>query len=119
MTAVSQAIDSLGKGLLAALVAIVLLVGPLANAAQMACEEQTAQITLSGKAHDAHRSGDDCGGHQKNCCSSLCTWCNLILPSPDLVARPIARDGERLFAAQPTIHGLVTPPALGPPRPLV
>lgn len=120
MFAVSQTIRRYAKELLTLLVAIMFLVAPMAEAAPVRCDNnlpQTAHIETS--MGDVAGQGDLHPAEQKACCKSVCSLCNVILPASNPVVFHLDSGAQRYLDPQPSITGLSSSPALGPPRSIV
>ena len=117
MIAASQTVRKHAKGLLAALVAILFLVAPIAEAAPIACETHVAGsehvISSQGKA-DLHGKTET--GDHKACCKRICSLCNTLFPAPTFGAITLKSGGRRDLAPQTPIAGIISRPAIGPPR---
>ena len=112
------------RALLAFLVAIALLVAPVASAQAMPCHDlvrhEQATVVESGQPQAAI-SGGGLQGHSHAvdhalCCSSACASCVVALaaPGPTVPKRIVlpARYAQR----DEIVAGLAFPPTLGPPR---
>ena len=117
MIAASQTVRKHAKGLLDALVAILFLVEPIAEAAPIACEPHISGsqhvISSQGKA-DLHGKTET--GDQKACCKRICGLCYTLFPAPTFGAVTLNSGGHRGLAPQPPLDGVISRPAIGPPR---
>ncbi|MBB5753707.1 MAG: hypothetical protein J0I31_04150 [Rhizobiales bacterium] len=112
------------RALLAFLVAIALLVAPVASAQAMPCHdlvrhEQTT-VVESGQLR-AVISGDGLQGHfhavdHALCCSSVCASCVVALAAPDATVPQRIVLTARYAQRDEIVTGVAFPPTLGPPR---
>ncbi|WP_429811700.1 hypothetical protein [Ensifer sp. B1-9] len=117
MIAASQTVRKHARGLLATLVAILFLVAPIAEAAPIACEPHVAGsehvISSQGK---ADLDGKTETGDQKACCKHVCGLCYTLFPAPTFGEVTLKSGDRRDLSPQPPIDGIISRPALGPPR---
>ncbi|MBD9638738.1 hypothetical protein IB277_20795 [Ensifer sp. ENS07] len=117
MIAVSQTARKRTTELLAMLVALLFLVVPMAEAAPMKCESHIAGsehvVSSQGKA-DLH--ADSKTGDQKACCKRICSMCYAVFPTPVFGKITLKSGGRRDLTPQPPINGIISRPAIGPPR---
>lgn len=116
MIAVSQTIRRYARKLLAALVAIMVLVAPMAEAAPEICDNDLPQAVHFGiSMGDVAGQNDRHHVEQKTCCKSLCSLCNVILPPSNPGVFHLDSVAQRYLDPQQLITGLSYRPVLGPP----
>lgn len=107
------------SALLAILVAMALLVAPIAGAWAANCpaHDDTGAITQSQSRHlgvaPAHRLLD-----HKACCAGVCCGGIVMLETATIAFVYPRAAVQHHLTVPPAISGLVFPPTLGPPRPL-
>lgn len=117
MIAASQTVRKRTTELLAILVALLFLVVPMAEATPIECGRHIAGnehvVSPPGKA-DLHADTDT--GSQKACCKRICSLCYALFPAP-VFGEVILNGGSRRdLNPQAPIDGIITRPAIGPPR---
>ena len=117
MIAACQTVRKHARGLLAALVTILFLVAPIAEAGPIACERHVTGseqvISSHGKA-DLHSKTET--GDQKACCKRVCGLCYMLFPAPTFGEVTLKSGDRRDLSPQPPIDGIISRPAIGPPR---
>lgn len=117
MIAASRTVRKHARELLAVMVAILFLFVPMAEAARVECGSHTAssEHVVSSQANtDLHIEIEP--GGPKACCKSICNLCYALLPAPVLVEFTLKSGGRRDLNPQPPIDGIISRPAIGPPR---
>lgn len=117
MIVASHIVRKRARELLAVLVAILFLFVPMAEAAPIDCGTHTvgSQHAVSSQAKtDLHV---DIRAHgSKACCMSVCSLCYALTPAPTLIEAVMRSDGHRDLDPQRPIVGIISRPAIGPPR---
>ncbi|MEI3856257.1 MULTISPECIES: hypothetical protein [unclassified Ensifer] len=117
MIAVSQTARKRTTELLAILVALLFLVVPMAEAAPIKCGPHIAGsehvVSPPGKG-DLHAEKET--GGQKACCKRICSLCYALFPAPIFGEVTLKSGGRRDLTPQPPINGIISRPAIGPPR---
>ncbi|WDZ80693.1 hypothetical protein PWG15_23275 (plasmid) [Ensifer adhaerens] len=117
MIAASQTARKHATEWLAVLVAFLFLVVPMAEAAPIKCGPHVAgsEHVISPKGHADLHTEKETGG-QKACCKRICSMCYALFPAPVIGELTLNSDGRRDIAPQPPIDGIISRPAIGPPR---
>ncbi|MEK1928924.1 MAG: hypothetical protein AAAC47_03875 [Pararhizobium sp.] len=117
MIAASQTTRKHTRELLAILVAFLFLVAPMAEATPVECGPHIASseriVSLQGKT-DLHADTET--GHEKACCKRICSLCYALLPAPIFGEVALKSGGCRDLNPQLSINGIISRPAIGPPR---
>lgn len=117
MIAASHIVRKRAKELLAVLVAILFLFVPMAEAAPIKCGSHIAGsehvVSSQGKA-DLHADTET--GDQKACCKRICSICYAVFPTPVFGEITLKSGGRRDLTPQTPINGIISRPAIGPPR---
>ncbi|MCY1745286.1 MULTISPECIES: hypothetical protein [Ensifer] len=117
MIAVSQTARRRATELLAILVAFLFLVTPMAEAAPIKCGPHIAGsehvVSPPGKS-DLHAEKET--GRPKVCCKRICSLCYALFPAPIFGEVTLKSGGRRDLSPQPPINGIISRPAIGPPR---
>ena len=124
MIAACQTVWKHARGLLATLVTILFLVAPIAEAGPIACERHVAgsEHVISSHEHviSSHGKADLHGktetGDQKACCKHVCGLCYMLFPAPTFGEVTLKSGDRRDLSPQPPIDGIISRPAIGPPR---
>ncbi|MBP1886167.1 hypothetical protein J2Z50_004470 [Ensifer mexicanus] len=98
------------------LVAIMFLAAPMAGATASTCDDHVAPLEHTETSGDITHSGDHRPNDHKACCQSACTWCSIVLPAANSIVLSLDSNGQRYLDPQSSITGVISPPALGPPR---
>lgn len=117
MIAASHIVRKHTRELLAILVAFLFLVAPMAEATPVECGPHIASseriVSLQGKT-DLHADTET--GHEKACCKRICSLCYALLPAPIFGEVTLKSGGRRDLNPQLSINGIISRPAIGPPR---
>ena len=116
MIAASQTIGRFTRGSLAALVAIMLLATPMAEAVPTVCGNDAEETEHADTLQDLGGPVDDDDDHQKNCCVGVCSWCSVAIPAPNLVVLRWDSSRHGCVGAPQSLIGLISSPDIGPPR---
>ena len=117
MIAVSQTVRKRTTELLAILVALLFLVVPMAETAPIKCGPHIAgseHVVSTPVKADLHAEKET--GGQKGCCKRICSLCHALFPAPIFGEVTLKSDGRRDLTPQPPINGIISRPAIGPPR---
>lgn len=112
------------RALQAFLVAVALLVAPIANVQAMPCHDHvghehstTPEHSLSLAAHDHDGlQGSDRIADQMACCGTMCSFCLVATDTERLVVLDTFDSGPHLEWSNLVGKGVAFPPNLGPPR---
>ncbi|UTV40985.1 hypothetical protein MYG64_35180 (plasmid) [Ensifer adhaerens] len=117
MIAVSLTARKRATELLAIFVAFLFLVMPMAEAAPIKCGPHVAGsehvVSPSGKS-DLHAVKET--GRPKVCCKRICSLCYVLFPAPMFGEVTLKSGGRREVTPQTPINGIISRPAIGPPR---
>ncbi|MGO4624197.1 hypothetical protein AB4Z34_20185 [Ensifer sp. 2YAB10] len=117
MIAASQIARKHAAELLAIVVAVLFLLVPMAEAAPFECGQHIAGsehvVSPQGKT-DLHADTET--GSQKACCKRICSLCYALFPAPVFDEVILNRGGRRDLNPQAPIYGIISRPAIGPPR---
>ncbi|MBV7522693.1 MULTISPECIES: hypothetical protein [unclassified Ensifer] len=117
MIAVSQTVRKRTTELLAILVALLFLAVPKAEATPIECgphiagSEHVVSPQVKADLH-AEKETDD----QKACCKRICSLCHALFPAPIFGEVTLKSGGRRDLTPHPPINGIISRPAIGPPR---
>ena len=117
MIAASQTIPKHARELLAALVAVLFMFAPIAEAAPVKCGSHagSSEHVVSSRGKTAlHVHAQP--GERKACCKSACSLCYALFPAPILSELTLKSGSRRNLNPQRPIYGIISRPAIGPPR---
>ncbi|WP_141679566.1 hypothetical protein [Ensifer adhaerens] len=117
MIAASHIVRKRARELLAVLVAILFLFVPMTQAAPVDCGTHAvgSQHAVSSQVKtDLHVDSKPHG--PKACCMSVCSLCYAVFPTSVIGEINLNSEGRRDPAPQPSINGITSRPAIGPPR---